>query len=59
MVPEFCYLRPYLGIETVSSVEKGGKDGHRLKLEKTGQLFSIFNAQYSAKIAKNVMVSAP
>ena len=48
---QFCYLRLYLGIETVScwSFATNGTDGHELELEKDGPTFSSFNANASKK----------
>lgn len=48
---QFCYLRLYLGIETVScrSFATDGRDGHELKLENDGPTFSSFNANGSKK----------
>ena len=59
MVPECCHLRPYLGIETVSSVEKDGKDGHGLKLEKTGQLFQFLMLNTLLKSPKTLWLVFP
>ena len=52
---QFCYLRLYLGIETVSCrcFATDGMDGHELKLEKDGRTFSSFNANASKKEKKN------
>ena len=43
---QFCYLRLCLGIKNcfLSSVAKDGEDGHGLRLEKVGPVFSSFNA---------------
>lgn len=51
---QFCYLRLYLGIETVSCrcFATDGMDGHELKLEKDGPTFSSFNANASKKEKK-------
>lgn len=51
---QFCYLRLYLGIETVScrSFATDGRDGHELKLENDGPTFSSFNADASKKHQK-------
>ena len=42
----FCYLRPYLGIESVSCcrLQWDGKGGHGLKRRAVGPTFSRFNA---------------
>ena len=37
---QFCYVRLYLGIETVSAVATDGQDGHGLKIGKIGPSFS-------------------
>ena len=56
---QFCYLRLYLGIETVSwrSFATDGRDGHELKLEKDGPIFSSFNANASTKNTKNIFAT--
>ena len=53
---QFCCLRLYLGIETVScrSFTTDGRDGHELKLEKDGPTFSSFNANASKKNTKKI-----
>ena len=53
---QFCYLRLYLGIETVScrSFATDGRDKHELKLENDGPTFSSFNANASKKTPKNL-----
>lgn len=40
---QFCYLRLYLGIETVSCrcFATDGMDGHELNLKKMGQPFEV------------------
>lgn len=52
---QFCYLRLYLGIETVSCrcFATDGMDGHELKFEKDGPTFSSFNANASKKEIKH------
>ena len=53
---QFCHLRPYLDIETVSCrlLQRMGKDEHRLKLEKVGFLMLCLK-----KIAKKIIVGSP
>jgi len=53
---QFCFLRPYLGIETASCrmLVPEGKDGYGWKLEKIGPTFSSFSAM-TAKIAKKLL----
>ena len=57
---QFCYLKLYLGIGTVSCFATDGKHGHGLKIENVGPSCNClcFNAML-AKITKIcIMVSA-
>ena len=51
---QFCYLRPYLGIETASCrmLAQTARMDMDWNLKKLGQLFQVFNA-LTTKITKN------
>ena len=48
---QFCYLKLYLGIGTVSCFGRVGKHGHGLKIENVGPSCLCFNTML-AKITK-------
>ena len=53
---QFCYVRLYVGIETVSAVATDGQDGHGLKIGNIGPSFQVC---LNASPKKIFLASAP